>query len=111
MRTLKARPTAPQAALALNYVLNIVRKFSAAYTEYTWHYLDMISEQHDTSTSPRDSERGCKGTFSKAAASATLEELDRAANIESCRQPEVATSEVPIDWTSSRGDAQWRKTE
>ena len=57
MRTLKARPTAPQAALALNYVLNIVRKFSAAYTEYTWHYLDMISEQHDTSTSPRNSGR------------------------------------------------------
>jgi hypothetical protein len=51
VRTLKARPTAPQGVLALNYVLNIVRKFSAAYTEYTWHFLDLISEQHDTSTS------------------------------------------------------------
>jgi hypothetical protein len=51
VRTLKARPTAPQGVLALNYVLNIVRKFSAAYTEYTGHFLDLISEQHDTSTS------------------------------------------------------------
>jgi hypothetical protein len=52
VRTLKARPTAPQGVLALNYVLNIVRKFSAAYTEYTWHYLGLIIEQHEISTSP-----------------------------------------------------------
>jgi hypothetical protein len=76
VRTLKARPTAPQGVLAQNYVLNIVRKFSAAYTEYAWHYLGMISEQHNASASPRDSERGCKGAFSKAAPSATLEALD-----------------------------------
>ncbi|MFH5879357.1 hypothetical protein [Arthrobacter sp. NA-172] len=56
MRTQKARPTAPQGLLAQNYVLNIARKFWAAYTEYAWHYLGMITEQHDASTSPCNSE-------------------------------------------------------
>lgn len=51
MRTLIAGFTArpSRSAQALSYALAIIRKFSAAYSEYAWHYTGMLCEQHDAS--------------------------------------------------------------
>jgi hypothetical protein len=51
VRTLQAGPTVRQtpSVLALNYVLAVIRKFSAAYSEYAWHYTGMLCEQHEAS--------------------------------------------------------------
>jgi hypothetical protein len=52
VRTLQAGPTVRQSpsALALTYVLAIIQKFSAAYSEYAWHYTGMLCEHHEASS-------------------------------------------------------------